>query len=339
MTNVPRRLWVLLLVPILLVAIGTLGYCITEREKNNYDWFDALYMTIITLSTIGYGEHNGPLTHEGRVFTIFLILGGVFSMAYSATEVIRSIVGGEVAAALGKRRMERTLAQLKDHIIVCGYGRMGRLVCREFERVGRSFVVIDSKTEELTGFQSPLGVPLQGDATSDDVLRHAGIERAHSLVAVMATDSDNLFVTMSARLLNAKLTIVARAEELQTEQKLLRAGANRVISPYEIGGHRLAHAVTKPTVVEFIELTSRTEHIELQLEESKIDAHSKLAGRTLAESRLMADHRLIIVAIKKPVGKMLFNPPAETRLEAGDILVAMGSLEHVTALSGLAGPP
>ncbi len=335
MIKLPRRFWVQIFVPILLVAVGTVGYRVIEWR--NYTLFDALYMTIITLSTIGYGETH-PLSPAGRAFTIGLILCGVSVIAYSATEVIRTVVSGEVAAALGKRKMKRTLAQLKDHIIVCGYGRMGRLVCREFARLGKPFVVIDSSAEEVKDFDLPHGIVLQGDATSDDVLRNAGIERAHSLVTVMAGDADNLFVTMSARLLNAKVVIVARVEEAQSEQKLLRAGASRVVSPYQIGGDRIAHAVTKPTVVDFIELTSRTEHIELQLEESRIEPHSTLAGRTLSASRLMADHRIIIVAIKKKTGHMLFNPPAETMIDAGDILVAMGSRDHLGNLTHLANP-
>jgi voltage-gated potassium channel len=292
-------------------------------------------MTIITLSTIGYGETH-PLSDSGRVFTIFLILGGVFTFFYSATEIIRSVVSGELAGHLGKRKMERALAHVKNHIIVCGYGRMGRLVCREFARTGRPFVVVDVNEEDLRDFDYPNGIKLIGDATSDDVLKHAGIERAHSLVTVMASDADNLFTTLSARLLNAKLVIVARVEEMQSEQKLLRAGANRVISPYQIGGTRVALAVLKPTVVDFIELTTRTEHIELQLEESRIEANSPLAGTTLQTSRLGAEHHLIIVAIKKHTGHMLFNPPADAVLEVGDILVAIGHRDQLGTLSIMA---
>jgi voltage-gated potassium channel len=332
MIHLPRRFWLLLLVPILLVIIGTLGYHLLEDD---YTLFDALYMTVITLSTVGYAEVH-PLTTPGRVFTIFLILGGVFTLLFSAMEIIRSIVSGEIADILGKQKMERALAGLNHHIIVCGYGRMGRLVCREFSRLGKAFVIIDVNPEVLREFHLPHGFALEGDATSDEVLKRAGIERAHSLVTVMASDADNLFTTMSARLLSARLLIVARVEDMNSEQKLIRAGANRVVSPYQIGGTRVAHAVLKPTVVDFIELTTRTEHIELQLEETTIEPHSALAGCTLKDSRLRAEHQIIIVAIKKKGGHMLFNPPPETVIEAGDVLIAIGGREHVATLEGLA---
>jgi voltage-gated potassium channel len=332
MIRLPRRWILLVLVPTFLVAVGTVGYTTIE----GWHPFDALYMTIITLSTIGYGEIPRELSTHGRVFTIFLILGGVFSLGYAMTEAIRIVVSGEVAEILGKRKMENALANLNNHIIVCGYGRIGRLVCAEFARLNRPFVVIDAVEAEFKEFPYPTGIPLVGDANSDEILRKAGIERAHSLVAVMASDADNLFTTMSARLLNAKLNIVARVEDAPSEQKLLRAGANRVVSPYQIGGTRVAHAVVKPTVVDFIDLTSRTEHIELQMEESKVEQGSMLVGRSLRDSRLGADHHVIIVAIKKPSGKMSFNPAPETMLEAGDILVAMGSRDHLANLEKLA---
>jgi voltage-gated potassium channel len=332
MIRLPRRIWILLIVPATLVTIGTLGYRFIEDQ---YDLFDALYMTIITLTTIGY-EETHKLSTKGRVFTIFLILGGVFGFVYSATEIIRIVVSGELAVIYGKQKMERALANIHDHIIVCGFGRMGRLVCKEFSRLGKAFVVIDLSADALKDFELPHGIGLVGDATSDDLLKHAGIERAQFLVTVMASDADNLFTTMSARLLNAKVVIVARVEDLQSEQKLRRAGANRVVSPYQIGGTRVAHAVLKPTVVDFIELTTRTEHIELQLEETKVEANSILSGCNLRDTRLRAEHQIIIVAIKKKTGHMQFNPAPETILEVDDILVAMGSREHLSTLERLA---
>lgn len=331
MIYLPRRFWLLTLVPTALVIIGTLGYYWIEDFK----LLDALFMTIITLTTIGYGEVQ-QLTDKGKIFTIFLILGGVFGFAYSASEIIRTIVSGELAEFLGKQKMERELAKLDNHIIVCGYGRMGRLICKEFSRLKKQFVVIDSSAEELKDIPMPGGFGLLGDATSDAVLKHAGIERAYCLVTVMASDADNLFTTLSARLLNADLMIVARVEDMQSEQKLIRAGANRVVSPYQIGGTRVAHAVLKPTVCDFIELTTQTEHIALQLEEFAIKPNSNLAGKNLGQTRLHVDHEIIIVAIKKTTGHMLFNPQADTVLGVGDILVAIGSVERLAALAELA---
>lgn len=327
-----RRFATMLLIPLLLVLIGTVGYEALEEE---YTFFDSLYMTVITLSTIGYMEVH-PLSTQGRVFTMVLILGGVFTLFFAAAEIIRGIVSGELQSLLRIDRMERNLAQLKGHIIVCGYGRIGRLVCRELSRCNMPFVILDSNPELMVNFQLPNGIALVGDATSDDVLRHAGIDRAASLVTVMASDADNLYTTMSARLLNKELYIVARVEGAESEVKLRRAGANRVVSPYLIGGHRLAQAVLRPTVVDFIELATKSEHVELQMEEARITAKSPLAGVSLRDSDIRAELKVIILAVKKSNGKMQFNPDPEMIIEAGDVLVALGPREQLDRLEGLA---
>jgi voltage-gated potassium channel len=327
-----RRLRALLVVALLLVLVGTLGYYFIEEK---YTLFDALYMTVITLATIGYGEVH-PLSTAGRVFTIVLILGGVATFLYAASEAVRAVVSGEVREVLGRQRMERSLAQMQDHLIVCGYGRMGRLVCQEFARQRLPFVVVEINPELLIGFDLPHGIPLNGDAASDEVLKQAGVERARGLVTVMSSDADNLYTTMSARLLNKKLFLVARVEDPKAEQKLRRAGANRVVSPYQIGGVRLAQAVLRPTVVDFIELATRTEHLELQIEESRVTPTSPLASATLKDSRIRADLKVIVVAIKKGAGEMVFNPAPETVIEAGDIIVAIGDRKHLDELEKLA---
>jgi voltage-gated potassium channel len=328
-----RQLVVAVVTPLLLVLVGTVGYAVIERDS--YTPFDALYMTVITLSTIGYEEVH-PLSAAGRVFTIFLILGGVFTFVYAVTALIRGIVSGEVGDLFGRRRMERNLAHVRAHMIVCGYGRMGRLVCQELAKQRVPFVVIDHNEELLADFDVPGGIPLTGDATSDETLRHAGIDRARGLITVMASDANNLYTTLSARLLNKELFIVARVEEAAAEAKLRRAGANRVVSPYQIGGTRLAHAVLRPTVVDFIEVATQTEHVELQIEEAQVGPGSPLAGATLRDSGLRADLRVMIVALKKPAGKMLFNPAPDHLIEAGDILVAIGRREDVDHLQALA---
>jgi voltage-gated potassium channel len=330
----PWRLVLTILVPFLLVLVGAVGFHFLE----DLPLFEAFYLAVITLTTVGYGDIY-PKTMAGRTFTLLLVVGGVFSFFYAATALIRAIVSGEVGAMLGKAQMERALADLKNHIIVCGYGRMGRLVCREFSGAGLPFVVIDKNAAALEDFQLPHGLALHGDAASDEMLSRAGVERARGLVTVMASDADNLYTTMSARLLHHKLVIVARVEDPQSEQKLVRAGANRVVSPYQIGGRSMAQAVLRPTVVDFIELATRTEHIELQLEEARIHPHSPLTGASLKDSRLRADLKVIIVAIKKPSGKMIFNPPAETTIEVGDILLAIGHREQLDQLASLAHRP
>jgi voltage-gated potassium channel len=273
----------------------------------------------------------------GRAFTMALLLGGVFTLFYTATEVIRSVVSGEVLAGLGRQRMEQQLTKLKDHLIVCGFGRMGRLVCADFAGRGIPFVVVDQSPDLVERFHMPPGIPLHGDATLDETLRHAGVERARALIAVLGSDADNLYITMSARLLNERIFIVARAEDERSEQKLIRAGADRAISPYLIGGTRVAQAVLQPNVVDFIELATRTGHLELQIEETRIRSGSALVGCTIKESDLRRTLGLIIVAIKKASGKMLFNPAPEASLGVDDILIALGDRKSLDELDKLAG--
>jgi voltage-gated potassium channel len=330
----PRRYLLLICVPFVLVVVGTIGYYVIERP--NFSLLDALYMTVTTLTTVGYGEVH-PLSDRGRAFTICLILGGVITFFYTVTELVRAVITGEVRELLGRQRMERSLAGLKRHMIICGYGRMGRHVCQEFSARGLPFVIIDRRPDALQDFDLPHGIAINGDATSDEVLRHAGVDRARALIAVAPSDADNLFITMSARLLNDQLFIVSRAEGEMAEQKLLRAGANRVVSPYAIGGTKVAQAVLRPAVVDFIELATRTEHIDLQLEETLLKPGARLVGTTLQGSRLRQDLGVIIVAVKKPGGHLVANPPGESVLEAGDTLIALGNRRNLDQLEKLAG--
>jgi voltage-gated potassium channel len=329
----PRRYWWLALVPAVLIVGGTLGYYVLEPK---YTLFDSLYMTVTTLTTVGYGEVH-PLSWRGRLFTIFLLLGGTISFIFALTELFRAVVGGEVHHLLEKRRMERTLAGLDNHLIVCGYGRMGRSICQEFSRNGLRFVVIDRRPEMVQEFNLAGGVALHGDATSDEVLRRAGIERARALVTVAASDADNLFIVMSARLLNDKLYIVARAEGEDAGPKLMRAGANRVVAPYAIGGLKVAQAVLRPAVVDFIELATASEHLDLQIEETLVRPSGQLAGRSLADSRLRQDLGVIVVAIKKSNGHLVSNPAGDVVMEAGDTLIVLGGRPNLDKLEVLAG--
>lgn len=322
-----------LAVPVLLVIAGTTGYALIE----GWPFLDCLYMTVITITTVGFMEVH-PLSPMGRLFTSLLALGGVFTLLYAATAVIRAIVTGEIGGTLGRQRMERKLAELSGHAIICGYGRMGRLVCSEFSGLGMPFVIVDQQGGLLADFREPHGIPLQGDATDDHVLRKAGVERAKVLVTVAASDAANLYITMSARLLNEKLFIVARSEESDAEPKLLRAGANRVVSPYVIGGQRMALAVLRPNVMDFIELATRSDYMELQIEEARVEPGSALAGRTLKDSRVRQDLGLIIVAIRKPDGKMVFNPASEEPMQAGDVLIILGHRDQLDRLEALARP-
>lgn len=327
-----RRLGLLVIVPLCLVLAGTLGYWLIEPE---YTLFDSVYMTITTLTTVGYGEVH-PLSATGRWFTMALLLGGVFTLFYTATEMIRIIVSGEMGRALGKQRMERNLAELHNHVIVCGYGRMGRLVCRQLAAHETAFVLIERQSDLLEDFEVPHGLALHGDATSDLMLKKARIERARALVTVLSSDADNLYITLSARLLNEGLFIVARAEDERAEEKLSRAGANRVVSPYAIGGARVAHAVLQPNVTDFLELATRRDYLELQIEETEVAPGSPLAGVSVKDSELRQKLDLMIVAIKRKSGPLVHNPPPDAVIEAGDILIALGHRQQLDRLEMMA---
>ena len=233
--------------------------------------------------------------------------------------------------------MEHQLANLSNHLVVCGFGRMGQLVCEEFSEARLPFVVIDRDPDVLQDFSMPHGIPLTGDATADDVLKAAGVERARALVTAAASDADNLYIAMSAHFINESLFIVARAESEGAERKLLRAGASRVISPYSIGGHRVAQAVLRPNAMDFIELATRTAHLELQIEEIELAAASRFVGTSLKDSAIKRELGIIIVAIRRPDGRMLFNPTPETALGERDVLIALGHRQQLDQLEDLAG--
>lgn len=321
------------LVVVTLVAGGTAGYVLVE----GWSAFDALYMTVITLTSVGYLEVH-PLSTAGRVFTMGLLLTGVFSLFYAATAAIRSVVGGELTGQFGRSRMEKKLQSLQGHIIVCGFGRMGRLVAQEFSQQGIPFVVIERSADLLVGFESGSGLALTGDATHDDTLRRAGIERAKTLVTLAASDADNLFITMSARLMSDRVFIVARAEDEAAEKKLMRAGASRVVSPYIIGGQRVAQAVLRPSVVDFIELATRSDHMALQIEETEVRDTSRLCGKPLKETGLRHELGVIVVAIKRADGEMIFNPAPDATIMPGDTLITLGPRDRQDQLRALAAP-
>jgi voltage-gated potassium channel len=261
----------------------------------------------------------------------------VVTFLFTTTEVIRGIVGGEVRTLLGRRIMEQALAAMSRHIIVCGFGRIGRSVCQELARHKVPFVLIERNEDLLRDWQLPQAVAVPGDATSDDVLKRAGIEQARALITLAASDADNLYIPMSARLRNDGLFIVARAEQSEAEQDLVRAGANRVVAPHALSGLKMTHAVLRPAVVVFIELATRTEHVDLSIEETLIQPGSRLAGATLRATRLRQDPGVIVVAVKRADGHMLSNPSGDQTMQAGDTLIVVGGTAQPDRLKKLAG--
>ena len=331
--HVPVRVWLAFVIPGGLLGVGTVGYRWIEGDPWTY--FDGFYMTAITLTTIGYGETH-PLSNAGRLFTVLLAYSGIFTLAYFASELVRSVVTGDLRDLIGRQWVDDQLASLSGHLIVCGYGRMGKIVCAELERQKRRFVLTDRTGEALKEANFQHGLVLTGDATNDELLRKAGVERARALITVVGSDADNLYITLSARLLNPKLLIVARAEEEDAETKLRKVGANKVISPYLAGAHRAVQAVLRPAVLHFMEMATRPEFLDLQIEEVKVATGSLLAGTSLAQTPIQSELGVMIVGISRPNGELLYSPPAETVVEAEAVLIALGQRRQLDRLEKLA---
>ncbi len=333
-SHIPRRVWGTLVVAAALLGVGTVGY--RWIEGPHWSYFDGFYFTAITLTTIGYGETH-ELKTAGRVFTVILAYSGIFTLAYLASELVRAAVTGELRAAIGRQVMDDQLNTLSGHTVVCGFGRMGRIVCAELERQRKPFVVVDESAERLADLTFAHGLPVHGDATVDEVLRKAGVDRAKALITVVGSDAGNLYITLSARILNPKLMIVARAEEEEAEVKLRKVGANKVISPYLAGGHRAVQAVLRPTVLHFMEMATRPEFLDLQIEEVRVAAGSALAGHALRQTRIHADLGVMVVGILRPGGELLYNPQGETVIEPDAVLIALGQRRQLDQLERLAG--
>ncbi|MEQ8766099.1 MAG: potassium channel protein [Planctomycetota bacterium] len=310
-----------------LLVIGVVGYVLIE----GYSLIDALYMSVITISTVGFGEVR-ELSSLGRLFTVLLILIGVGLLAYGATQVAQAIVEGKLREAFGRFKVERKIRELQGHIIVCGFGRVGQNVCTELSAGGTPFVVIE-RDEERCRRAHELGfLALQGDATEDDVLLQAGIRSARALSTVLPEDTQNVFISLSARELNPKIFIIARSNEETTEIKLRRAGADRIVTPASLGARRIAQAILRPAVVDFIDITTGQHNFELRLEELMISPDSPLAGQSILESQIRQNLDVMIVAIKKPSGELRYNLKAESVIETGDILIALGELGRIKRL-------
>ena len=309
------------------VLFGALGYMWLERMT----LLEAMYMAVITVTTVGFSEVR-PLHYQGQVFTIVLVLIGVGAFTYFATTVANYLIAGEIKGFLERRKMENKIEQLRDHFIVCGYGRMGAQVAREFRREQKGLVVIE-QSDEIAGRAIQAGhLTLVGNAENDEVLRAAGVERAGGLVAVLDTDADNLMVTLSARAMNEKLFIVARTNSEMSESKLINAGANRVLFPHGLGGRRIAQMALRPNVVEFLEVVMHDEELELWLEEMTVGIGSELDGCAVHTADIRGATGANIVALRQRTGKLLTAPTPDTRLQAGDIVVALGTRAQLIAL-------
>jgi voltage-gated potassium channel len=314
----------------MLLVLGTAGYMLIE----GWSFLDALYMTVTTLVTVGFGEIH-PLSTAGRIFTIALIVLGVGGVLYTFTSVMQYVFEGHLGREWELRRMQRRIDQLRDHFILCGYGRVGRQVARDFAEDGVPFVLVDMDQDRLDQAGTDGCVTLRGDATDDDTLRRAGIDRARGLITCVQSDADNIFVTLSARALRSDLYIVARSDNEDAAPKLRRAGADRVVSPYSIGGRQMAMLAVRPAAVEFVDRVLSRADIELLLEDFVIAERSPLVGRTLAEIQEQVAPGVTVLALRRD-SRLVTQPPSDWDVRLGDELVAVGTPEQLRALEGIA---
>ena len=320
MTHTLRRRLIFILGAIVLVLLGgTIGFVLIE----NYDPFDAFYMTITTITTVGYGEIFG-LSRAGRIFNSFLIFFGVTTMLLAIGSVTQTVIELELNQFFGKRRIRRMIDNLENHYIVCGYGRVGRGAAVELKRAGVPFVVMDTDIENVERAIKAGMLAVLADANRDENLADVGIRSAKGLIATLSSDADNLFLLLSAKALNPNLQVSVRVAEEQTEQKMRLAGADYVFAPYDITGNRMAQALLKPHVFQFIDFTTKSMGLDVGIEQVRVGGSSGFAARTLEQLQLRREFGVIVLAIRKSDGNMLFNPPADAEIEGGDYLVVMG---------------
>jgi voltage-gated potassium channel len=308
------------------VAFGTVGFSLVE----GWSLADSLYMTMMTVTTVGYGPPL-PLSPAGRNFSIFFMVLGVGTAGYLLSTAVQSLVRSEILAAYGERRRLRERSKLKGHYIICGAGRVGRRIVGEMRRAGVPFLVVESNVARIAQLQLPDTQMLIRDATLDETLIEAGVQRAQGLAACLPDDAGNLYVVLTARTLNPNLRIVARAVEESAEPKLVRAGASRVIAPTIIGSHRMAQALLKPAVADFMDsITADT--LDLAFEEVEVAQASPLEGRKLKDTNIRAQLDIVVAAIRRAHGEMIFNPSGDTQIHAGDMLICIGRAESMQEL-------
>ncbi len=327
------HLIIVVLLSVFLVGIGTAGYMVIE------DWtvLDAIYMTVITLSTIGYGEVH-PVSQTGRIFTVILIVMGVGFVLYVIGNVVQFLVEGRIRLVLGRRKLEKQIGQLNDHFIVCGYGRMGRALCRYLTQKHLQFVVIEKNEDRIPVMNTDHILYIAGDATIEDNLLNAGLKRASNLITALGTDADNVFLVLLAKGLNPNIYVVARASQNASKKPLDTAGANVVVSPFDVGARRMAHAVLRPNVIRFLEFAFADEETDIHIEEIAVDESSQFVGVSLQESGIRQDYDLMILSTVNADGEMVFNPSADTTIKSGEKVIAVGSSDNLSKLEKVLNP-
>jgi voltage-gated potassium channel len=326
-----RRLrnWLIILSSgvLLIITSGTLGFIWIEH----YSPFDAFYMTLITITTVGYEELH-PLSFYGRIFNSFLIVFGVTMLLLAVGGMTQVIIELELTQYFGKRRTRKMIQKLQDHIIVCGFGRVGRGAAHELRRAGVPFLIVDKSEDRVEWAIRDGMLGVLADATDDETLRQAGVMRAKGLIATLQSDADNLFVILSAKALKPGLQVSARVASEQSEKKMRLAGADHVFAPYDMTGNRMAQVMLKPHVFQFIDFTTKNMGLDVGIEQFSVSSASEFASKSLAESKIRSDLGVIVLAIRKSDGQMQFNPPAEAEIQSGDYLIVMGEAANLRKL-------
>ena len=309
------------------LIVGTVGFELIE----GYSWFDGFYMTLTTITTVGYQELR-PLSHAGRVFNSFLILFGVSAMFLAVGAMTQTIIEIELQDRYGKRRKRRMIDQLHDHFIVCGFGRVGRNASYELQRADAPFLVMDRSEQRVANAENAGMLAMVADATRDDCLREAGVTRASGLIAALPSDAENLFIILSAKTLNPSLTVVTRVSEEEAGEKLRRAGADIVLTPYAMAGHQLADALLKPHVVEFMDFSRTSIGPRVTMEQVCVASKGTFVKKTLGQLLESRKAGVIVLAVRKQGGETIFNPSAELEISAGDFLIVMGERTNLQKL-------
>jgi voltage-gated potassium channel len=328
-----RQLIITVLITLAIILFGSWGFMAIE----GWNFLDSLFMTVITLTTVGFGEVH-QLSPVGRLYTIFLVFAGVGFLGYAGGILMRYMIEGRIRIILGRRRLDKKITRLKNHYIVCGYGRIGRVLCMNLRQKPIDIVVIEKNPDLVPVMEEDGILYMSGDTADESILLSAGIERAKGLIAVLGTDVENVYLVLTARQLNPKLFIMARAIYKESKSKLLAAGATAVESPYEVGAVSMAHRIIRPTVTSFLDLALTHARKDIQMEEIPISPTSMLANAMLKNSGIRQDYNLIIIAIKRVDGSMMFNPSFETRLEPGATVIAVGQEQDLQNLEKVLNP-
>jgi voltage-gated potassium channel len=328
-----RHLIISLSISILILALGTIGYMTIE----GWPFIDALYMTVITISTVGFKEVN-QIDGAGRIFTILLVFFGVGFTLYVAAAIVQFMVEGRIRIIMGRRRLDKKIDRLKNHYIVCGYGRIGRVLCRHLRRANIDIAVIEKDSELIPVMDADGVLYIAGEAADENNLIKAGIERAKAVIAALATDTDNVFLVLTARQLAPELLIMARSSQDTAKIKLRAAGADFVESPYVMGAVSMAHRIIRPTVTSFLDLAFAHKRRDIQMEEIPVSPASEMVNVQLKDSGIRQKYNLIIIAIMKPDGNMLFNPSFEAVIAPNDTVIAVGEADNLQKLEWVLNP-